>query len=82
MSAIIDLNDLYLFAKVVKNRGHSAAARALGIPTSKLSQRVSELERQLPRRDQRDRKEDRQREKSGHRSKAEGCAVRCGARTF
>jgi DNA-binding transcriptional LysR family regulator len=47
MSEILDLNDLYLFAKVVEHRGYSAAARALGIPTSKLSRRVSELERQL-----------------------------------
>jgi DNA-binding transcriptional LysR family regulator len=47
MSEILDLNDLYLFAKVVEHRGYSAAARALGMPTSKLSRRVSELERQL-----------------------------------
>lgn len=47
MSEILDLNDLYLFAKVVEHRGYSAAGRALGIPTSKLSRRVSELERQL-----------------------------------
>jgi len=47
MPEILDLNDLYLFAKVVEHRGYSAAARALGIPTSKLSRRVSELERQL-----------------------------------
>jgi DNA-binding transcriptional LysR family regulator len=47
MSEILDLNDLFLFAKVVEHRGFSAAARALGVPTSKLSRRVSELERQL-----------------------------------
>lgn len=47
MSEILDLNDLYLFAKVVEYRGYSAAARVLGIPTSKLSRRVSGLERQL-----------------------------------
>lgn len=42
-----DLNDLALFAAVVKNNGFSAAARALNIPKSKLSKHVARLEQQL-----------------------------------
>jgi DNA-binding transcriptional LysR family regulator len=42
-----DLNAMYLFAKVVEHGSYSAAARALGLQTSKLSRRVSDLERQL-----------------------------------
>ena len=42
-----DLNDLYLFAKVVEHRGFSPAGRALGIPKSTLSRRVSLLEERL-----------------------------------
>lgn len=42
-----DLNDLVLFAAVVKNNGFSAAARALNIPKSKLSKHVARLEQQL-----------------------------------
>jgi len=44
---VIDLNDMYLFAKVVESGGYSAAGRALGIQTSLLSRRVAELEREL-----------------------------------
>jgi DNA-binding transcriptional LysR family regulator len=47
MAEMHDLNDMYLFAKVIEHGGYSAASRALGIATSKLSRRVSELERQL-----------------------------------
>ena len=47
VTAIQDLNDMFLFAKVIEHGGYSAASRALGIATSKLSRRVSELERQL-----------------------------------
>ncbi|MEJ0035033.1 MAG: LysR substrate-binding domain-containing protein [Gammaproteobacteria bacterium] len=47
MPAMQDLNAMYLFAKVVEHGSYSAAARALGLQTSKLSRRVSELERQL-----------------------------------
>ena len=43
----MDLNDLYYFAKVVEHQGFSAAARALGIPKSKISRRIAELERRL-----------------------------------
>src|SRR5258708_38266205 len=39
-----DLNDLQFFAAVVLNRGFSAAARALGIPKSRISRRVALLE--------------------------------------
>ena len=42
-----DLNDLYYFVKSVENGGFAAAGRALGIPKSKLSRRVAELESRL-----------------------------------
>jgi DNA-binding transcriptional LysR family regulator len=42
-----DLNAMFLFAKVVEHGSYSAAARALGLQTSKLSRRVSDLERSL-----------------------------------
>ncbi|MGQ9365112.1 LysR substrate-binding domain-containing protein [Azospirillum sp. ST 5-10] len=42
-----DLNDLYLFAKVVEHRGFAAAGRALGLPKSKLSRRIAALEERL-----------------------------------
>lgn len=43
----MDLNDLYYFAKVVEHQGFSAAARALGVPKSKVSRRIAELEKRL-----------------------------------
>lgn len=42
-----DLNDLYYFAKVVEAGGFAAAGRLLGIPKSRLSRRVAELEERL-----------------------------------
>ncbi|MDR1075737.1 MAG: LysR family transcriptional regulator [Xanthomonadaceae bacterium] len=39
-----DLNDLYYFAMVVEHGGFAAAERALGIPKSRLSRRISQLE--------------------------------------
>ncbi len=42
-----DLNDLNFFAAVVTHGGFSAAARALAIPKSRISRRVSALEAQL-----------------------------------
>lgn len=42
-----DLNDLYYFAQVVDHRGFAPAARALGVPKSRLSRRVAALEEQL-----------------------------------
>ncbi len=42
-----DLNDLSFFASVVEHGGFSAAGRALGIPKSRLSRRVAELEQSL-----------------------------------
>lgn len=42
-----DLNDIVYFAEVVDRGGFAAAGRALGIPKSKLSRRVAELERRL-----------------------------------
>ncbi len=45
--ALADLNDLYFFAAVVEHGGFSAASRALGIPKSRLSKRVAQLEARL-----------------------------------
>ena len=42
-----DLNDMLYFAEVVDSGGFAAAGRALGIPKSKLSRRVAELEARL-----------------------------------
>lgn len=42
-----DLNDMLFFAEVVERGGFAAAGRALGVPKSKLSRRVSALEAQL-----------------------------------
>lgn len=42
-----DLNDLYYFAVVVEHGGYAAAERALDIPKSRLSRRVSQLEADL-----------------------------------
>lgn len=42
-----DLNDLALFAAVAEHRGFAAAGRALGIPKSRLSRRLAQLEEDL-----------------------------------
>ncbi|MDN6873864.1 LysR substrate-binding domain-containing protein [Pseudomonas citronellolis] len=42
-----DLNDLFYFAKVVEAGGFAAAGRELGLPKSRLSRRVAELEARL-----------------------------------
>lgn len=42
-----DLNDLFFFAKVVEHEGFAPAGRALRIPKSRLSRRISQLEEQL-----------------------------------
>lgn len=42
-----DLNDLHYFARVVETGGFSAAGRLLGVPKSRLSRRVAELEARL-----------------------------------
>ncbi len=42
-----DLNDMVYFAEVAERGGFAAASRALGIPKSRLSRRVAELEAQL-----------------------------------
>lgn len=42
-----DLNDLYYFAKVVEAQGFAAAGRLLGVPKSRLSRRIAELEERL-----------------------------------
>lgn len=44
---VLNLNDLYVFARVVDHGGFAAASRALGLPKSTLSKRVAELERHL-----------------------------------
>lgn len=47
MEQLSDLNDLRLFAEVVDRGSFTAAARALGLQTSKLSRRVRALEEEL-----------------------------------
>lgn len=42
-----DLNDLHYFARVVEAGGFAAAGRMLGIPKSRLSRRIAELEGRL-----------------------------------
>ena len=45
--ALQDLNDLYFFAAVVEHGGFSAAGRSLGVPKSRLSKRIAQLEDRL-----------------------------------
>ncbi|SAL74974.1 LysR family transcriptional regulator [Caballeronia choica] len=47
MNRISDLNDLRLFAEVVEHGSFTAAARVLGVQTSKLSRRIRALEEEL-----------------------------------
>jgi len=47
MTPIQDLNNLYFFAKVVDFGSYTAAAKALGLQTSKLSRRIAALETEL-----------------------------------
>ena len=47
ISALKNVDDLVLFGHVVEHRGFAAAARALGIPKSRLSRRIAQLEEQL-----------------------------------
>ena len=42
-----DLNDLALYAAVVRHKGFTAAAKALSVPKSKISKRIAALEEQL-----------------------------------
>jgi DNA-binding transcriptional LysR family regulator len=42
-----DFNDLYFFARVVEHGGFAPAGRALGIPKSRLSRRITDLEERL-----------------------------------
>ncbi|MDM0111103.1 LysR family transcriptional regulator [Variovorax sp. J22R133] len=44
---MLDLNDMVYFAEVAERGGFAAAGRALGIPKSRLSRRVADLEAQL-----------------------------------
>lgn len=44
---MIDLNDYFYFVHVVEKRGFSPAAKALGMPKSRLSRHVSQLEKRL-----------------------------------
>src|ERR1700761_3393293 len=41
------LDDFYYFAKVIEHKGYAAAGRALGIPKSRLSRHVTDLETRL-----------------------------------
>src|SRR5258705_6191962 len=47
MTPVQDLNNLYFFAKVVDFGSYTAAAKALGLQTSKLSRRIATLEAEL-----------------------------------
>src|ERR1700746_754135 len=47
MTPVHDLNNLYFFAKVVDFGSYTAAAKALGLQTSKLSRRIAALESEL-----------------------------------
>ena len=42
-----DLNDIYFFASVVQYGGFSAAARTIGVEKTRLSRRISALEKRL-----------------------------------
>lgn len=42
-----DLNDLYYFVQVIEHGGFAPASRVLGIPKSKLSRRIAQLEARL-----------------------------------
>lgn len=44
---MLDLNDLYYFAQVVEHGGYAAAGRAIGMPRSRLSRRIIDLENRL-----------------------------------
>ena len=46
-SPLTDLNDLAYFAAVAEHGGFAAAERAIGVPKSKLSRRVAQLEARL-----------------------------------
>ena len=41
---MVDLNDMLYFVEVVERGGFAAAGRALGIPKSRLSRRVADLD--------------------------------------
>jgi DNA-binding transcriptional LysR family regulator len=47
MGGMQDLNDMVFFAEVAERGGFAAASRALGIPKSRLSRRVADLEERL-----------------------------------
>src|SRR5690606_10908298 len=47
MKSMRDLNDLYFFVQVVDHGGFAPAARALGMPKSRLSRRIAQLEERL-----------------------------------
>jgi len=47
IATVQDFNDLYYFAMVVDHGGFAAAERALGVPKSRLSRRISKLESDL-----------------------------------
>ncbi|ART63901.1 LysR substrate-binding domain-containing protein [Kushneria marisflavi] len=44
---MLDLNDIHYFVRVIEHESFSEAARALGIPRSRLSRRIAALERRL-----------------------------------
>jgi hypothetical protein len=44
---MIDLNELYLFGQVVERKGFASAGRALNLPKSTVSRKISQLEERL-----------------------------------
>jgi DNA-binding transcriptional LysR family regulator len=44
---MIDLNELYLFVQVVERKGFASAGRALNLPKSTVSRKISQLEERL-----------------------------------
>src|ERR1700736_4467842 len=44
---MIDLNELYLFAQVFERKGFASAGRALNLPKSTVSRKISQLEERL-----------------------------------
>ena len=47
VTVAMDLNDYLYFVHVVEKRGFTAASRSLGIPKSRLSRHINQLEERL-----------------------------------
>ena len=44
---MLDFNEMVIFVKVVETRNFTAAAKALGLPKSTISRKISQLETRL-----------------------------------